>query len=250
MEKGPCWRGPWSTCGRERPAEARHAPESPKEGPLRSLAGVTKLVFWVAAMEKGPFWRGLWGEPKRGPWVTKWVFRFAAMEKGPFWRGPWSTCGLRAPRAQERPGEPRRAQEIRGPRVTKRVFRAAAMEKGTVEHLRPRAPRAQEKPDEPRRAQDRPQGHKTGLPGCSNGERAILDLEHLRPKAPRAQERPGEHCPGSMQDCPLSMQQCPGSMQEECPWSMQDRPGSMPECPRSIYACAGVFQNGSSGLQQ
>ncbi len=183
MEKGPFWRGPWSTCGRERPAEARHAPESPKEGPLRSLAGVTKLVFWVAAMEKGPFWRGLWGEPKRGPWVTKWVFRFAAMEKGPFWRA-WSTCGLRAPRAQERPGEPRRAQ-------------------------------------------DRPQGHKAGLPGRSNGERAILDLEHLRPKAPRAQERPGEHCPRSMQECPLSMQ---------CPRSMQECPGSMQECPERVIA--------------
>ena len=42
---------------------------------------------------------------------------------------------------------------------------------------------------EAKRAQERPQGHKTDLLGCSNGERAIL---HLRPRAPRAQERPGE----------------------------------------------------------
>jgi hypothetical protein len=97
------------------------------------------------------------------------------------------------------------------------------MLEGSLEHLRPRAPsRGQARPREPKRgtpeipcrghktgllgcsngerailegslgrAQERPLGHKMGFPVCSNGERAILEgsLEHLRPSSA---ESPGE----------------------------------------------------------
>jgi hypothetical protein len=110
--------------------------------------------------------------------------------------GPLEHLRPRVPRAQERPGEPQRAQERpHGPGSQKGSSRLQQWRKGHSGGV-PGAPAAEstespERPGEPRKAQKRSQGHKTGLLGCSNGERAVLEgsLEHLRPSSA---ESPGE----------------------------------------------------------